>query len=618
MIDIKSNTTWTITAPAWVTNAPLTGSGDFQYTPITSANGTGTYKTGTITITYGDGSVETRPIIQYAGALVMGRIFILGLDDDAGQVVNFSVVNNSGTLNSTDLGCGESIDITNYPQSGIIPINGETVTVKVDTRGDVKNFSPNFGNKIYRLTTATYYATGEEVIAGKASAVSLSLSTGIYSGTFTYSANDYFYLVFDFRNIVACSGSTNAAITGSYYPVNIDIDYGVTAIGNADVGVSLSADGLVNITYNENNVGYFSGDTTGSYTFYKNSLTERYARIVVSGGINTPLTGDITLALACVSLTSFTLVTTGYDDSASCCAGSTTTATKYHNGDSALPVVGDIIFYDSLGNTVFNGNNQYWKELTGTDNAYLIDSNGFVQTITSCVACSYGVAPIITPIGTMNVEVNQELAIQLEADQTILTWEIISDYYYYTITGNDLGGIYTYVNIDGVASNLTIGKNEEINIVGNTLTLVSGDATFVSNGYYIPSGVSIENDGTLYVNFPISGTYNINVRASSCYVTPSDLSTLVFIVNPPVTLTSFKMSMIGYDSSVSACASTDGQNDFWFHSSVGSTYPVLNDIIYIDGYQNDFFNGSYMYYLMDNNYWILINSAGQVVDKGIC
>jgi hypothetical protein len=78
------------------------------------------------------------------------------------------------------------------------------------------------------------------------------------------------------------------------------------------------------------------------------------------------------------------------------------------------------------------------------------------------------------------------------------------------------------------------------------------------------------------------------------------------------------MSMIGYDSSVSACASTDGQNDFWFHSSVGSTYPVLNDIIYIDGYQSDFFNGSYMYYLMDNNYWILINSAGQVVDTGIC
>ena len=184
--------------------------------------------------------------------------------------------------------------------------------------------------------------------------------------------------------------------------------------------------------------------------------------------------------------------------------------------------------------------------------------------------------------------------------------------------GNSLGGRYTYVNTEGVASNLTIGKNEQINVSGNTLTLVSGDATFVSNGYYLQNGVSIENDGVLYVNFPSTGTFTVQVVATSCYVTPSDAKTFTFIVNPPVTLTSFKMSMIGYDSSVSACASTDGQNDFWFHSSVGSTYPVLNDIIYIDGYQSDFFNGSYMYYLMDNNYWILINSAGQVVDKGIC
>jgi len=617
MIDIKSNTTWTITAPAWVTNAPLTGSGDFQYTPITSANGTGTYKTGTITITYGDGSVETRPIIQYAGALVMGRIFILGLDDDAGQVVNFSVVNNSGTLNSTDLGCGESIDITNYPQSGIIPINGETVTVKVDTRGDVKNFSPNFGNKIYRLTTATYYATGEEVIAGGASAVSLSLSTGIYSGTFTYSANDYFYLVFDFRNIVACSGSTNAAITGSYYPVNIDIDYGTSAIGKATAGVTLGSAGDVTITYNGSNVGYFNDGTTGSYTFLKNSLTERYARIVVSNG-DLAVSGDITLALVCASLTSFSLVTTGYSTSALSCAGSVTTATKYHNGASALPSVGDRIFTNSVGTTAFDGENKYWKELTGTDNAYLIDSDGYVQTITSCVACAYGVKPTITTIGTMYVEVNQELAVQLQADQTILTWQLTSSYYNYTITGNSLGGRYTYVNTEGVASNLTIGKNEQINVSGNTLTLVSGDATFVSNGYYLQNGVSIENDGVLYVNFPSTGTFTVQVVATSCYVTPSDAKTFTFIVNPPVTLTSFKMSMIGYDSSVSACASTDGQNDFWFHSSVGSTYPVLNDIIYIDGYQSDFFNGSYMYYLMDNNYWILINSAGQVVDKGIC
>ena len=53
-INISSSSGWTITGPAWVTNLPFSGVGDYEFTPILSANGTGTYRTGEINIDYGD------------------------------------------------------------------------------------------------------------------------------------------------------------------------------------------------------------------------------------------------------------------------------------------------------------------------------------------------------------------------------------------------------------------------------------------------------------------------------------------------------------------------------------------------------------------------------------
>lgn len=47
-IYITSNQSWTITGPAWIPALPLAGAGNYEYTPITSANSTGAYRSDNI------------------------------------------------------------------------------------------------------------------------------------------------------------------------------------------------------------------------------------------------------------------------------------------------------------------------------------------------------------------------------------------------------------------------------------------------------------------------------------------------------------------------------------------------------------------------------------------
>ena len=60
---------------------------------------------------------------------------------------------------------------------------------------------------------------------------------------------------------------------------------------------------------------------------------------------------------------------------------------------------------------------------------------------------------------------------------------------------------------------------------------------------------------------------------------------------------------------------------FWFdgvNCDNVCSYPAVNDFVYIDGYKNDYFNGGYLYYKMDNSQWILIDGIGQVINTGVC
>jgi hypothetical protein len=90
----------------------------------------------------------------------------------------------------------------------------------------------------------------------------------------------------------------------------------------------------------------------------------------------------MTLSIGSIALTSASIGSTGFDTVAGACASSTT-QTIYHNGSAALPIPGNIIYYDLLMEaTVFVGNNEYYK--AGT-NALQINNLGVVISSTSCI-----------------------------------------------------------------------------------------------------------------------------------------------------------------------------------------------------------------------------------------
>ena len=61
-----------------------------------------------------------------------------------------------------------------------------------------------------------------------------------------------------------------------------------------------------------------------------------------------------------------------------------TLSTYYHNGASAKPIVGDVVFEDALGATPWNGNG-YWYYMPNTsDYAIRVDNTGTVLNVSSC------------------------------------------------------------------------------------------------------------------------------------------------------------------------------------------------------------------------------------------
>lgn len=620
-INITSNQQWTIsTNVAWITGLPLSGSGNYSYDPITSANSTGSYRSGNILVTYQDGTVDTIPVVQFEGGLVNGRIFIMGLDDDEGQFVKYKLSLADGrSLTDTNTACGDFFDFTNYPQAGIMPIDGDTVSLLIYTNDDYKTFSLNFGNNAYWLSTNTQYDNGQDVIDNGATAITLVSTSPNYSGSFVYvNSGDFFYIVLDYRNILECAdASVTADIDGSYYPVNIDISYTDTAVGLATLEYTTANPYDVSAEYNDALILQDEASSNGSTTFVKGVLDEQYARMVISNG-DSPIVGDITIDMTCPSLTSFTIHETSYATASLACTDVGITTTYYHNGVSALPDIGDIIYRNSTGTLLLVGDGQFF--LVGTD-AYSVDEDGSVLSITTCI-CSEVAIPVITAVPTQYVQVGVPLSFKLSATNNPTSWAFDSPYNEYTISGNLEGGTYTYVDIYGCAKNGSIGIGETQTVYGNTFVISSyGDASISSAGaVYYPQNIFIDSNGEIGVSFDISGTYSYDVIATNCFG-DSVAVTITFVVKHPATLAPFNMIPVGECSSVDACASTEPYQVFWFNNNPCEgtcVYPEINDFVYIDGYGEQYFNGGYLYYEMDNADWLLIDGIGQVINKGTC
>lgn len=619
-IYITSNQQWTITGPAWIPALPISGSGNYEYNPVTSANATGSYRTSNILVTYQDATVDTIPIVQYESGYVNAKIFVLGLDDDEGQVAKYKISLADGReMTDYNTACGQSLDISDFPQAGIMPRSGDTVSMIVYTDDDFKTWSFNLGNRAYWLSSAVQYDNGIDVINAGAAVVALASTLPNYAGNFVYTkGGDFFYIVLDYRNIIACASATIISnITRSYYPVNIDVSYGTTTAGVAELGYTLTNPYDVSADYGDALILSDEASASGNTVFLKSDVAEEYARIVVSNG-DTAMTGNITITMVCPSLTGFTIHTTAFASATLACADVGATTTRYHNGVSALPDVGDKIYTNSTGVTVYDGNNEYY--LVGTD-AYQINVDGEVVSITTCI-CSEVAIPVIAPPGDIYVQVGVPLSVKLTATLNPTSWAFDSAYNEYTISGNDEGGTYTYVDINGCAKSGSIGIGETQTLYGNTFVLSSfGDASISSAGaVYYPQNIYIDSTGEIGVRFDIPGTYEYDVIATNCFG-DSVAETITFVVKHPPTLAPFNMIQVGYCTSVEACASTEPYQVFWFNNNPCEgtcVYPEINDFVYIDGYGEQYLNGGYLYYEMDNGDWLLIDGIGQVINKGTC
>lgn len=627
-INISSNTTWTAEGPEWVTNMPMDGSGNFSLAPICDPNTTGDYRSGSIVITYADETSTTIPIVQYAEEYVDAKIYILGLDGDAGQLVRFGIETPLEIMDSVNTGCGETMDISNNPQIGIIPVTTDEVTVYVSAIGASsveKPFVPTFNNKVYWKTSSDPLLSGEDVIADGAAEITMTYNPGEsrYEGSFTYSRNTYYYIVIDMRNIVTCSaGLVGINAIGSYYPVNVEMNFtsgGVRGISGIYIDTS-DAGNVITGVYNNSQVAYVSsgGTGSGSFTFMKTSADDDTLYLSVTN--EGPIEGDVKFEGICASLYSVDLSRVGLNDYPTACDWGGDYLTHYFNGVDTYPAVGDYVFADDLGATPFNGDNKYYY-ISGNDSSIKIDSNGGVVSVTSCV-CEETLIPVIET-ATFPIQLGAASSFKIEATHNPTSWAVVSTVDMVTFNGNETGGIFEYTDENGCSKSLSVGIGEAIitPVEYGTIALVSGvEATYELGGIYVPYGLSIDDNGILQTNFTTPGSYSIVLVATNC-IGSSDSTTIYFTVQHPPTLSPFQMTSVGECSSASACSSTECMSTFWFdgvNCDNECSYPAINDFVYIDGYKNDILNGGYLYYKMDNSQWILIDGIGQVINTGVC
>ena len=319
------------------------------------------------------------------GAVSSMRVIILKDLADAGTSMGARMKVNNGSWTNFYVPQNEGLRFTYYEGiegEGMHPEDGDTITVDV-----VKNsytngiFDTIKGNKIgYRFSAIDWdssdltpsnltqfsYPTVSEVVVGDDTYYRI---TGVISRPIT---NVYGYILFDFRDTIidAVDDSINVLKGGETIIDILDNDipsglYEVTIITPPVNGTA---------TVNSNNqIVYVHDDsatTTDSIVYeLSNQHTSDQATISIS-----------VVEMSVGATQDFLMSENGSSSTSTACAF-TASYTRYHDGANLLPVVGDIVYTDLGGTTVFDGGGLYYK--IGTS-IFVIDNNGEVVLSSSC------------------------------------------------------------------------------------------------------------------------------------------------------------------------------------------------------------------------------------------
>lgn len=659
IFDIQSNSGWVITGvPVWMTVSPMSGTGDQDVMANITLNNTLATRSAVLTITASCGNVVTFTINQTGKQLVRRGSVVVGGSGDKGTVstqkYNYS---SSGTLgyefNDTSFTPAPvSLFNTTGAPGGVdgVPNPGDTVTLyayntTTSAAGVPANpFLPGLGNKAYYLVSNTQYTNQDyAAIIALATPVTMTLAGSEYSGTFSYltpSNEEYLYLLWDYRNIIACgstasysgtaltsettitTGSANGNVTFNYDAQStpdrfvITLNGGVVAdsgyvglnslanynaliaagVSDSDIKLSSPYNGLVN-------------NSTGTLKFTKTQAGDPTLTVY------SPLSSNgWSVATACASLSSVT-IDTANGTLANVCAQTPATV-KYHNGPSATPTVGVIVYNESTGATVYNGGNAYHK--FGTSYAF-ITSAGVITEIGSCV-CSETFSPIVT-MSDIEIGIGTTVSMKVSATNNPTSYNLVTTCTNFTLYGGSEGAVFYGANCEtGYYETFPVtayGTNTKCFTAG-TVTKISGsaDATLDVTGSCadtsLPFGITFDpSTGFLSGVAQGQGQYKATFNATNCFGTGPSTTINISSVELDLPATAFQINVDDQATAAAACALVPEVWSSLYHNGY-YTYPILGDTVYIQSRGGNTFDGNNLWYAINNNQAIQISDDGVV------
>jgi hypothetical protein len=665
IFDISSNSGWVITGiPVWMTVSPSSGTGDQDVTASFTLNSTLASRTATLTITASCGNVVTVAITQTGKQLVRRAGVTIGGSGDAGTVstqkYNYSSSGTSGYefVDSSFTTAPVGIFNTLGAPSGTngVPYPGDTVTLyayntTTSPSGSPANpFLPGLGNKAYYLVSNTQYTNADYLaMIALATPVTMTLAGTEYSGNFTYltpSNEQYLYLLWDYRNIVSCGstasysgtaltsgttvtmGSANGNVTFNYDAQSTPDRFVITLNGsvvsdsgyvglntlanyNALIAAGVSAsdiklvspyDGLVN-------------NSTGTLKFTKTQAGDPTLTVY------SPLSSNgWSVATACAGLNTVTIDTTN-GTLANVCSQTPATV-KYHNGQSATPTVGVIVYNESTGATVYNGGNAYHK--FGTSYAF-ITSSGIITEIGSCV-CVETFSPIVT-MSNVNINVGSNTSIKVSATNNPTSYNLVTTCKTFTFFGGTDGAVFYGANCEtGYYETFPVSSYEKSTkcYTDGTVTKLSGsaDATLDATGscgdISLPAGITFDSTNGFLTGIAIGqGQYKATFNATNCFGTGPNTTINISAVELDAPATAFQINASSQANAAAACALTPAVWVTLYHNGY-YTYPILGDTVYIQSRGGNTFNGNNLWYVINNNQSIQISTDGVVTSVFNC
>lgn len=665
IFDIQSNSGWVITnIPVWMTVSPSSGTGNQDVEADIAANNTGVSRTATLTITASCGLVRTFTITQTATVIKRRSTFVVGDPKESGKVgsqkYNYSSSGTAGyEFNDTIF---KPVDVALFDTSSDvagtngIPAPGDTVTVYAykdnasALNAELNPFIPTAGNKVYYLVSNTEYTEEDyATVISLGTPVTMSLVGSEYSGTFVYTApsnETYLYLVWDYRNTIACGSSVSYSGEPTTTPTIINMGAGngrasftydaqstpdrfvVTIGGNivADsgyVGLNTLANynALIAAGVSTNDIALSSpynglvNNSTGTLSFVKTSTEETVLTVY------SPLSSNSwTATTACASLTSFTLDTTN-GTLANVCS-QTPSTTKYHNADGGVVSIGCTVYNDAAGATVYDGGNAYHK--TGT-NLIFITSNGVVTELATCV-CSETVPPIVT-VSDMEFIVGQDVNFVVPATNSPISYTLVSSCSNFSLYGGSSGATFYGANCEtGYYETIVVSGGQTLTrcFASGTVTQIAGSAdatllvTGACSGFSLPAGLTFESStGTISGVVEGPGEYQASFTATNCFGTGPSTQVVISSVLSDSPATSFEVFINAQGTAAAACGLLVLGWDYLYHNGY-YTYPIVGDTVYLQSRGGNVFQGGGSWYKTNNNQAIEIGNDGVVTSVFNC